>query len=392
MQIAASYLEFITDCIAHEESNILLQGGRRSGKTYATFQTLESIGNMVGNLNILVVCGQFPQLQATMQDFTDCLNIPVKANIINGYSARSGKGTMWQFRNIDSKEKAQGTKCDILFVNEAVNVLEEVVDTLSFGVRWFKIYNYNPTKKCYLQRLMNDDGSNLMITTWKDNPYLTEEQQHDFERMKERALRPAASRYEIMLYEVYYKGNFSELAGAVFGSVGKITEEYYKQIPATEVYGVDFGFAMDGDPTTMIGCKIYKSKIHLHQYIYERGLTNDEELAHRMVACGIDRYSLVFGDYGGAGKGRMNTLVTADNGRWTGEIAGGIPLQDAVKTAILDGLSQMLSMDGILITDTSTDMIDEFEAYELDSNGKPKGDDHAIDAARYAVVYAKNFL
>lgn len=392
MNIAPTYLDFVTRCIADGHTNILLQGGRRSGKTYATFQVLEAIGSVVGNLNIMVVCGQYPQLQATMQDFTDCLGIAVKGNIVNGYSARSGRGTLWQFRNIDAKEKAQGTKCDILFVNEAVNVEEEVVDTLAFGVRWFKIFNYNPTKRCYLQRMVSDDGGNLLVTTFKDNPYLSEEQVEEFERMKERALRPSASRYEVMLYEVYYKGNFSELAGAVFGSIGKITEAYYKEIPATEVYGVDFGFALDGDPTTMVGCKIWEGRLYLHQYIYERGLTSDEELAHRMVACGIDRYSLVFGDYGGAGKGRMTTLITADNGKWTGEIAGGIPMQNAVKTGIIDGLSQMLSLDGIFITETSTDMIDEFEGYELDSSGKPKGDDHAIDAARYATVFAKNFL
>lgn len=386
------YLDFFTSCIERGDTNILLQGGRRSGKTFSTFKWLSSIGDFVGGLNILVVCGSFPQLQSTMQDFRDCLNINVTGNMVNGYSAANGLGTLWQFRNIDAKEKAQGVKCDILFVNEAVNVEREVIETLSVGVRWFKIYNFNPTKKSYVQELVNEERNNILVTKWSDNKYLTEEQKKDFEAMRERAQRPNATRHDEYMYKVYYLGEFTDVAGAVFGNIEKCTKEYYNSLPVTEVYGVDFGFAIDGDPTTLIGCKIYNGKIYFNQYIYERGLTNDEELAKKIINAGVNQYSLIFGDYGGAGKGRMTTLITADNGRWCGDIAAGVPMQNAIKTNILDGLSQMLSMDGIVITTESKEMIEEFENYELDEKGKPHGDDHAIDAARYAAVYAKNYL
>lgn len=383
---------FLYRCIAAEKQNILLQGGRRSGKTYSTFHFINDVCGMIPNINVMVVCGSYPQLQATMQDFTDCLGVSVKGNVVNGYSARTGQNMLWQFRNLDAKEKAQGLKCDILFINEAVNVEQEVVETLSVGVRWLKLYNYNPTKKCYINTLIEPDGSNLLLTSWKDNPYLTPEQVAEFEALKERAQRPTATRHDIYMYKVYYLGEFSDMAGAVFGEIEKCTAEYYEQIPVTEVYGVDFGFAMDGDPTTMVGCKIYGKKIYLRQYIYERGLVNDEELAERMLKCGVNRYSLIFGDYGGAGKGRMTTLITADNGRWQGALAGGVPMQNAVKGTILDGLGQMLSMDGIVVTEDSVALRDEMDGYELDENGKPHGADHAIDAARYAVTYAKNYL
>jgi len=390
--ITPAFLDFFTRCIAEGRADILLQGGRRSGKTFATFQFIDAVGRTVGGLNVLVVCGSYPQLQSTMQDFTDCIGASVKGNVVNGYSAMTGLHTLWQFRNIDAKEKAQGVKCDIMFVNEAVNVAQEVIETLAVGVRWFKVYNFNPTKKGFIQSLIQADGGNLMLTTWASNPHLTPEQLQEFERMKERAQRPTATRHDEYMYRVYYCGEFSDMAGAVFGTVERVTTDHYREIPATEVYGVDFGFALDGDPTTMVGCKVWQKCAYFHEYIYERGLTNDEDLARRMVAAGVDRHSLIFGDYGGAGKGRMYTLITADNGKWEGDIAGGIPMQNAVKGTILDGLSQMLSMDAIYVTDTSTNLRDEMEGYELDDSGKPHGADHAIDAARYALTYAKNYL
>lgn len=373
-----------------DERHVFLQGGRRSGKTFATFQYLRAYAGLIGGCKVLVVCASYPQLQKTMEDFQGATGVMVSGSIVGGYHATTEGGTVWQFAHFDHPTKAQGTQCDFLFINECVNVERAVAEVLMQSARLQCFYNYNPTKKFWGSDFQNTN--NVMTTTFKDNAYLTPAQAAEFEALKERAQRPTATRHDEYMYRVYYCGEFSDMAGAVFGSVERVTTDHYKEIPATEVYGVDFGFALDGDPTTMIGCKVWQKCAYFHEYIYERGLTNDEELARRMVAAGVDRHSLIFGDYGGAGKGRMYTLITADNGKWEGDIACGIPMQNAVKGTILDGLSQMLSMDAIYVTDTSTNLRDEMEGYELDDGGKPHGADHAIDAARYALTYAKNYL
>ena len=372
------------------ERHIFLQGGRRSGKTYATFQYLRAYAGLVGNCKVLVVCATYPQLQKTMEDFQGATGVQVSGSIVNGYHAATEGGVVWQFAHFDHPTKAQGTQCDFLFVNECVNVDRSVAEVLMQSARVQCFYNYNPTKKFWGNDFQN--ANNVMLTTFKDNAWLPSEQVAEFEALKERAQSPTATRHDEYMYRVYYCGEFSDIAGAVFGTIQHITDNYYTQIPVTECYGVDFGFALDGDPTAMVGCKVWNGTAYFKEYIYERGLTNDEELARKMLAAGVNRYSLIFGDYGGAGKGRMETLITADRGRWTGDLAGGIPMQNAVKGTIKDGLSQMLSMDAIYVTDTSQNLRDEMEKYELDENGKPHGQDHAIDAARYAFVYAKNFL
>lgn len=361
------------------ERHVFLQGGRRSGKTFATLlhlfilTTLLVQSGRAQSLSVLVVCADYPQLQNTMQDFEAAVGVPVIGSKTLGDHARTcGGRVVWKFKSFDRKEKAQGTMCDFLFVNEAPNVPEDIVRTLWLGVRMQCFYNFNPTRKFWGQDYFT--AANLLCTTWQDNKYLTDEQRAEFEAMKERASRPTSRKIDTYQYKVYYLGEFSDLAGNVFGSVEKCSTADYFQTPAQEVIGMDFGFATDGDPTTVVGVKIHDRKIYVHQYIYQRGLTSNHELCDRLKAAGITNHTPVFADFGGMGRGRIDDLIRNH----------GMTVYNAQKGAILDGISTMLTFYGITITNTSGETIDEFEGYEMDENGKPRGADHAIDAARYA--------
>lgn len=389
MAIGPTYRDFFKR--TQNERDILMCGGRRSGKTFSTFRHLQVKNDLIGGGRKVLVCTyQNPALQATMEDFYASTGMTIRGNFATGYTAVSKYGTLWQFRSFDTKEKAQGTQCDDLFINEAVNMPEDVAIVLRASVRDQIYYNFNPTKHWWGEAFENE--TNTLVTTFRDNPYLTPEQVEDFERYRERAQRPNATRFDQYAYQVYYLGNYANMVGSVFGTVESCTREEYFNLPAMEALGMDFGFATDGDPTTLMGVKIYAKKIYVHQYIYERGLTSDEELAHRLVALGVTPATQIFADYGGMGRGRMQTLITADNGRWEGDIAGGFAFCNAIKTTIMDGLSQMLSMDGIVVTEGSDLARLEFEGYALDENGKPHGDDHAIDAARYAYTYLNRVI
>ena len=197
------------------------------------------------------------------------------------------------------------------------------------------------------------------------------------------------------LYTVYYCGQFSEISGVIFDSIYRITDEEYQNIPVLEIYGMDFGFASSSsaDPTTLVGIKVFENKLFVKQYIYENGIVNDANLAHKMSACGLDYHSIILADYGGLGKERINKLVTADNGKWTDDdIRCGFNIYNAVKTSVMDGVMELLSTDGIYVTESSNATIDEMEGYEIDDNQKFKGADHSIDAIRYAYHYYKNYL
>ena len=59
---------------------------------------------------------------------------------------------------------------------------------------------------------------------------------------------------------------------------------------------------------------------------------------------------------------------------------------NAKKGKVVDGIQKMLNYDKIFVTDTSVNLRRELDGYELNAEGKPKGDDHLIDATRYAVT------
>lgn len=363
-----------------DERNVFLQGGRRSAKTYSTFLWLRFIGYLNGTtetpVTIMVVCFQHPQLQKTIKDFEQVTGVMTVGSEKEGRVADT-IGAHWMFQFFDSKEKAQGTQCDYLFINEAVNVSEDVADVLKMGCRRQVFYNFNPTKKFWGNKDFN--SVNLLCTKWSDNEYLTEQQREEFEKIKERAMKPNARKWDIYQYKVYYLGEFADLVGNVFGEIGKCGADEYFALPSDETIGLDFGFATDGDPTAVVGVKLHEGRIYCHQYIYERGLTSDAELDRKLNECGINKHVTIHSDYGGNGRGRMDNLIR-NYGR---------KMVNAIKGSVFDGIGTMLTFDGgIVVTRCSDAMIDEYENYELDDAGRSHGDDHAIDACRYAFNYS----
>lgn len=373
-----TYRDFFSRTLG--ERHVFLQGGRRSAKTFSTFLHLFILTSFIiqsgraSSLSVLVVCHEYPQLQNTMEDFKSAIGVPIIGNkTLGDHATTCGGRVVWQFKAFDSKEKTQGTKADYMFINEAPNLPEDIARTLMPGIRYQCFYNYNPTKKFWGQDFVN--GNNLLVTTWADNDYLTDAQREEFEMIKDRALRPTARKIDTYQYKVYYLGEFTDLAGNVFGGVAKCSPADYFQVPAKEAIGMDFGFATDGDPTTVVGVKVWNRSLYIHEYIYEVGLTSNYELCERLNAAGINGHTPIFADYGGMGRSRMDDLIRNH----------GMSLYNAKKGEIMDGISLMLTHEKIVITDTSRATIDEFEGYELDENGKTHGADHAIDAARYAL-------
>lgn len=365
-----------------DERHVFLQGGRRSGKTFATFLHLFILTSFIiysgeaKSLTVMVVCAQYSQLQSTMIDFEKALGVKIVGNKALGDHATTCNGrVLWQFKSFDDATKVQGTQCDYTFFNEAPNIPEDVARVQMMSTRMQCIYNFNPTRKFWGQAYMN--SNNTLCTTFRDNSYLTDLQREEFEAIREKALKPTARKIDTYQYKVYYLGEFAELTGNVFGGILRCSAADYFNVPAREAIGLDFGFATEGDPTVCVGVKIHERRLYIHEYIYERGLINDGDLAARFEACGFNPYTVIFADYGGMGRTRMDNLVRHH----------GYTIRNAIKGSIMEGINAMLAAGDIVVTDCSAATADEFENYELLENGRPHGDDHAIDAARYAFNY-----
>lgn len=386
LNIPTRYLEFFVK--NYDKSRyILLQGGRRSGKTYSTLQWLYFLCSGKERYNILVAAATASQLQATIQDAEDCLGLVVSGNKVYGDSCILPNGSLWQFKNYDEYTKCVGQKCDYLFLNEAVNLDEKSFGTLVQGVRKGIILNYNPTRSCWVDKYVNEDKSNLLITTWQDNPYLTEYQKEEFENIRKRAQSPTATIFDRYAYEVFYKGVFTNMSGKVFNAVYTCTDEEFDSIPIPPIYGLDFGLVDSKDQTALVAVKVFEGCLYAKEIIYSNHLTNNKDLAFRMAEVGLDCYSTIYGDYGGLGATRIKALCSAGNYEWTEpQICRGFNIMNARKGRIVDGLNKILQFGRIVLTESSTNLHREMDGYELTPEGKGKGDDHGIDAMRYAVV------
>lgn len=362
----------------YDERFLILQGGRRSAKTYSTFMFLYLLCSGKERLHIQVATPTYSLLQATIQDFQDCLGITVQGSKVLGDYAKTDNGSIFEFISYDKPEKAVGRKCDYLFINESIFLPESVFITLVQGVRYGIILNYNPVATAWSDKYIAEDRHNFLITTWRDNPYLTEYQKEEFENLKKRALSPTATILDTFYYKTYYLGEFSDMGGKVFNQIFTCTDEDFEKISIKEVYGLDFGLVNGRDQTALVAVKIYDNCIYAKELIYSDMLAKDEDLSYELKRVGLTQWDSIPADFGGLGKTRIMNL--RDTYGWD--------IICCKKNRILDDIQRMLQFDKIIFTESSRNLRREAEGYELTNEGKPKGSDHALDAWRYSFNYA----
>ena len=367
---------------------VLLQGGRRSGKSFAIHKWLHFLAS-AKRQTVGIVAASFPALQLCIGDFQRATGLTVVGNAVYGHCCQLSNGSVFVFRAFDDPTKVQGTTFDTLYVEEALNVPQQVVSVLSMSVTGSIYAAYNPTKKSYLDEYVLPDKSNLLVTTFKDNPFLTEPQREEFENIRVRAMKPTASLLDKYNYKVYYLGEFGELSGKVFPIIYTCTDEEYDRVSSKELKGLDFGIVESRDQTALCGGKVHNNCLYLREYIYDNmECQKDINLARRMRDLGITEYEPICCDYAGIGKQRIRNLVTACDGEWTEEgISHGFYCYNAEKGKILDGLQRMTNFDKIIVTEKSVNLREELANYELKDDGKPveKYANHLVDAARYLV-------
>lgn len=365
---------------------VLVQGGRRSGKSWAIHRWLQFLASGQPK-TILVVCATFPQLQLCISDFEKSTGLITWQSQKWGRTSLMSNGSRWLFKSFDNFSKAQGSACDYLFLNEALQIPEDVINTLSMSVTTGIFADYNPSGTNHLEKYLLPDKSNYIKTTFKDNPYLSQAQVQEFEDIRTRAQKPGASILDQFCYRVYYLGEFASMGGKVFKTIYTCTKDEFDDIPVPIIYGLDFGLTDGGDSTALIGVKIWQGCLYGHQVIYSSELANNKKLALALADANLNYMDTIVCDYGGMGGQRIKALVSANNGEWTEPVINqGFSCQNARKTKLVDGLMEMVGYERIILTEESNELRSEMENYELTPSGTPKVGlkDHGLDAMRYA--------
>lgn len=368
------------DLIRTSEARIiLLEGGVRSGKTYAAAQDLNTeLREAKEKTKIEIVRATMPALKATaMEDFFEIMQ---KAGLYDegkhnktDHIYREGQNSVGFFP-VDDQQKLRGRKRDILWINEANEITYEEFKQLALRTSRKIILDYNPVDDDHWinTKVKNRPDVERIHSDYTCNPFLPPEIVQEIEMMKD-----ADPNY----WRVFGLG-LQPIKGTKIYSHYTLVDAFPENVDET-IYSIDFGFNV---ATAVVRIGI-KERVHTwDQLLYKTHLTNEDliEELKRLRADGIITESMQ-GYADAAEPARIEAINRA-----------GFNVKPADK-AVVPGIDFVKGRP-MQITKTSVELIDEAKDYSwkttkdgkiLDEPVKIK--DHAMDAGRYGeYTHGKN--
>jgi phage terminase large subunit len=321
------------------------------------------------------VSESFPHLRrGAMRDF---LNIMMDLGIFedsrwskteNTYTFETGSKI--EFFSVDQPDKLRGARRDRLFINEANNVSLEAFEQLEVRTKDYIFLDYNPTNEFWVftDLLPSRKDVEHLILTYKDNEACPEEIVRSIEVRINNA----------NWFKVYGLGQLGEIESRIY--VGwQIIDEIPKEA-RLERYGLDFGYTTD--PTAIIAIYYCNGRYILDEEVYKKGMSNKDI---------VDTLKQITGEK------LKDKMVIADSAepKSIDEIrAYGLNIQPCTKgkDSVRSGI-QLVQDQPISVTKRSVNLIKEYRNYlwATDKDGKYiqpnepiKGNDHTLDAVRYA--------
>lgn len=343
-----------------------LYGTTRSGKTYAVCQWLchqLATGGITGQ--ILIAGQTVPFLRngcaAYLQTIAPQYGLEVQDN---GMRVRGEHGII-VLQSFEKPERVLSAQWSAVFINEGNVIPEAIIDGLRIRCAGLLFTDFNPScAEWWGKSLMAAENS--LFCTFKDNPYLGEQQLAAIEAIKERGENAPLGSYANWYYQVYYLGRFTKMGGGVFTNVIASTQAEWDAVELPTFWGIDFGDTTD--PNALVAVKVDKEgrAVHVLCRYYQTG-TDDMSMTEVLKQNGVG--NLIFETATGG-----NTR--AKNFRALGFTGNLYPCQkEQVAQSVFN-----LSTWRIVCHDDVT--AGEFRGYRLDG-GKFRGSDHCIDAVRY---------
>jgi phage terminase large subunit len=348
-------------------------GGSRSTKTYSILQllivkALESEEPLI----ISIVRKSMPSLRlSTMIDFFDILksyDLYSEENHNKTDNTYLINNTLIQFFSIDDAQKRRGSKRDILFIDEANELTSEDFFQLQVRTTTQVFLGFNPSEQFwYNEQLQNRDDVTIIHSTYKDNPFLPQEQINEIERLEFT---------DQQYYQIYALGEFAGAIDLIYSYtvVDHIPVEQARLV----ALGMDWGYT--NDPTTLVEVWSWNDALYMNELVYSRGLTN-QDIIVKLQEYEVDRYIEIIAD--SAEPKSIEEVRRA-----------GFNIKPATKgpDSVLNGID-ILKRKRLHVTKQSVNIINELNKYKwiVDKNGnklnKPIDSfNHALDAVRYVAL------
>jgi len=175
----------------------------------------------------------------------------------------------------DDQQKLRWGKRDILYCNEA-NELNYKQEFFQLFIRTkYKVFiDFNPddewiwiNTELEQERRIKEWDVRVIVSTYKDNPYLEETQVKEIERLQE---------IDPQYWRIYWLWEYWKLEWVVFSNWQEI-EEVPDQAELI-CYWMDFWYT--NDPTTLNALYRYNGDIIIKEFIYSTWLTNQDIIEH----------------------------------------------------------------------------------------------------------------
>lgn len=349
------------------------KGGTRSGKTWAALQLLHILCKSCEKpLVVSCVAATLPMVKRGMQrDFRQML-IAESEWDEEAFNKTEGSytyqnGSMIEFFGIDNASKVHGPARDILFVNEAQSIPRETFRQLDIRTRKKVIIDFNPVRKFWGETEFVGDRYVTIHSTYKDNPYLTEEQISAIEK----------NRNDANWWRVYGEGETGGVKGNVYPEY-----EVIEDMPETftgRCLGLDFGFV--NDPTAIVDLRFEGWDLYVDLLCYETGLLN-ANIADYLNSNGLNRIVTV------CDNAEQKSIVELQQKR--------VKAMPCIKGrgSVAGGIAQVKQFK-MHVTKRSVKMLDELDNYkwikdessDTYTNEPIDAWNHALDAMRYGVDY-----
>ena len=346
-----------------------VSGGTAASKTISILVWLIDYAQVTKNEILTVVSESYPHLEGgSIRDFK---NIMISQGYWIDNSWNESKhfysfpgGSIIEFKSIDKLGAAHGPRRDILFLNEANNIPFQIADQLITRTRNIVWMDWNPSEEFwyYTEIQGKRDDVDFLKLTYLDNEALDETTKMEIE----------SHRNNPNWWKVYGLGELGVIEARIY--TGWQIIDSLPTNARLERYGLDFGYS--NDPTAIVAVYYVDGGYILEEKTYQKGLSNKaiadifQALPPALIIAdsaepkSIDELK----SYG------LNVMPTLKG-------------PDSVRKGI-----QLVQDLPISITQQSTNGIKEYRNYLwiTDKNGKilnepAKGDDHFLDAVRYAL-------
>lgn len=357
------------------------RGGTRSTKTYSALQFLVFLAvGLVAKKVISVVSETLPHLKkGAIRDFEEILQ---KEGLISGPLRDAPRwnatdcfyqfpnGTIIEFFSADAPGKVHGPSRDILFINEGQNIKWETANQLMIRTREFIIVDYNPTHEFWAHtELATDPRFKSIVSTYKDNRFLTPAQVEDIEKGKKNK----------NWWRVYGLGLTGQLEGIIYNF------ELIDKMPAAHslvrIGGLDYGFTNSKTAGVDILADIRRKELYLDEMFYNTGMLNSD-IIRALNAHGFPRGKTAPRLYADCAEPKSNEEIKR----------AGFNVWGSYKGKSIEEQIAFVQGWKIYITKQSVNLIKEGRNYiwDTDADGNKlnvpiKDFDHGMDAMRYAV-------